>query len=92
MENDLEQQVAKFFTKVNVIRSIDCRDHLIGLLQQTTAESDVALFTIPRTAFRRTKGGDNGAELFDGGQSRIRRELSGHRFSIYSEVSTFLDN
>lgn len=77
VEEDLEEEVAKFFGKLGVVGGVESVEDLVSLFDEVGAKSGVSLFTIPRAAARSAKASHDHDELLEiganaGGRLPIR--------------------
>ena len=65
VEDDLQEEVAKFFLKVFIVLGLDRSDGLVGFLDEIGDEGIVGLLGVPRTTAGGTKTMHDGAEAVD---------------------------
>jgi hypothetical protein len=79
VKEDLEKEVAQFFSEFGVIGTFKCIEDLVRFFDEIGAESSVGLFAIPRAAGGGTETSHESDEFFEGGTDGARTK--GFRFA-----------
>lgn len=79
VKEDLEKEVAQFFSEFGVIGTFKCIEDLVRFFDEIGAESSVGLFAIPRAAAGGTETRHESHEFFEGWADRARTK--GFRFA-----------